>query len=70
MLAEGGQLAVQMPANFDHPSHFVAEEVANEFAEALHGYRPQVPALAVRYPERLFERLPENVPFSTPSSES
>ena len=46
MLTAGGQLAVQMPANFDHPSHVVAAEVAREFAEALHGYQRQVPVLA------------------------
>jgi trans-aconitate 2-methyltransferase len=30
LVAEGGQLAIQMPANFDHPSHLVAKEVARE----------------------------------------
>lgn len=30
-LREGGQLAVQVPANFDHPSHTVAAEVGAEF---------------------------------------
>ena len=30
ILADGGQLAVQMPANFDEPSHTVAREVAAE----------------------------------------
>ena len=36
-VAPGGQLAIQVPANFDHPSHTVAEEVAGEepFAAAL-----------------------------------
>ena len=40
-LAAGGQLAVQMPANFDHPSHTVAAEVAGEepFRSALGGWR-------------------------------
>lgn len=46
MLAEGGQLAVQMPANFDHPSHAVAREIAKEFAEPLAGYERQIPVLA------------------------
>ncbi len=38
-LTEGGQLAVQMPANFDHPSHLVAAEIAAEvpFRDALAG---------------------------------
>ena len=29
-LAPGGQVAVQVPANDDHPSHLVAERVAAE----------------------------------------
>ena len=39
-LAAGGQLAVQVPANEDHPSHVVAREVAAEspFREALGGH--------------------------------
>jgi trans-aconitate 2-methyltransferase len=38
-VSPGGQLAVQMPANFDHPSHTVALEVAAEapFSEHLAG---------------------------------
>jgi trans-aconitate 2-methyltransferase len=41
-LTEGGQLAVQVPANFDHPSHVVANEVAATppFREALAGWQP------------------------------
>ena len=48
MLAPGGELAVQMPANFDHPSHTVAAEVAREapFAEALDGYVRECPVLS------------------------
>jgi trans-aconitate 2-methyltransferase len=51
MLAPGGQLAVQMPANHDHASHRVAERVAAEepFAGALDGYVRSSPVLA---PER------------------
>jgi trans-aconitate 2-methyltransferase len=30
-LAAGGQLAVQMPANHDHPSHIVSRELAEEW---------------------------------------
>ncbi len=39
-LAPGGQLAVQMPTNYDHPSHTVAADVAAEepFRSALGGY--------------------------------
>jgi len=38
-LREGGQIAVQVPANYDHPSHVVAAEVAGEspFREAAGG---------------------------------
>jgi trans-aconitate 2-methyltransferase len=38
-LRAGGQLAVQVPANYDHPSHVVAAEVAAEppFRDALGG---------------------------------
>lgn len=37
MLSRGGQLAIQMPANFDHASHLTAVEVASEppFRDAL-----------------------------------
>jgi trans-aconitate 2-methyltransferase len=39
-LANGGQLAVQMPMNYDHPSHTIAAEVAGEapFRDALGGF--------------------------------
>jgi trans-aconitate 2-methyltransferase len=47
-LADGGQLAVQMPANFDHPSHAIAAEVAREdpFRAALGGYERELSVLA------------------------
>jgi trans-aconitate 2-methyltransferase len=47
LLAPGGQLAVQMPANHDHPSHRLAREIAAEapFAEALGGYQRSKPVL-------------------------
>jgi trans-aconitate 2-methyltransferase len=40
MLTPGGELAVQVPANFDHVSHTLAADIAHEepFAEAMHGY--------------------------------
>ncbi|HXE90419.1 MAG TPA: methyltransferase domain-containing protein [Terriglobales bacterium] len=37
-LAPGGQLAVQMPDMYRHPSHLVAAEVAQEFQRELGGY--------------------------------
>lgn len=47
-LEKGGQLAVQMPANHDAPSHAIAAEVAAEepFASALAGGPRKVPVLA------------------------
>src|ERR1700719_3490268 len=40
MLTPRGELAVQVPANFDHVSHTLASDIAREapFAEAMHGY--------------------------------
>jgi trans-aconitate 2-methyltransferase len=56
MLAPGGELAVQMPANYDHPSHTIAAEVALEepFASATGGYARVSPVLA---PEAYAELL-------------
>jgi trans-aconitate 2-methyltransferase len=34
-LKPGGQLAIQVPANFDHPSHRIAEEVAKDLFPAM-----------------------------------
>ena len=40
MLAPGGELAVQVPANFDHVSHTLAADIAREepFSGAMQGY--------------------------------
>ena len=58
-LRRGGQLAVQVPANTDHPSHFLADEVAREaeFAGFL-GDDPSIPS-PVRRPEEYAEILYE-----------
>jgi trans-aconitate 2-methyltransferase len=47
LLAPGGQLAIQVPANHDHPSQTVAAQVAGEapFREALGGYVRRSPVL-------------------------
>jgi trans-aconitate 2-methyltransferase len=47
-LAPGGQLAVQMPANADHPSHRIAREVAasEPFRVAFGGTPPPDPVAA------------------------
>ena len=58
-LAPGGQLAVQVPANHDHPSHLVAERVAGEepFREALGGYVRRTPVLRPELYAELLHRL-------------
>lgn len=58
-LAPGGQLAVQVPANFDHPSHRVAAEVAAEepFAIELGGYQRGRPILEPEEYAVLLHRL-------------
>jgi trans-aconitate 2-methyltransferase len=60
-LRAGGQLAVQVPANADHPSHYLAAEVANEspFREAMGGAPPPDVVLGVLKPERYAEALDE-----------
>jgi trans-aconitate 2-methyltransferase len=47
LVASGGQLAVQMPANADHPTHPMAAAVAGEepFRTALGGYVREWPLL-------------------------
>jgi trans-aconitate 2-methyltransferase len=58
-LAPGGQLAVHLPANQDHPTHVTAREIAAEppFAEALGGYVHPTHLLPVEAYARLFHRL-------------
>lgn len=58
-LGEGGQLAVQMPSNHDHPSHTVAHEVAREprHARALGGYVRGYPLREVEWYAELFARM-------------
>jgi trans-aconitate 2-methyltransferase len=59
-LRPGGQLAIQMPANQDHPSHAVAAEMASEppFRDALGGApAPQPGVLAPEVYAVLLDRL-------------
>jgi trans-aconitate 2-methyltransferase len=62
-LAEGGQIAVQMPAQHDQPSHLSAEEIAAEepFRSALDGrplgYGAGRPLLATEEYADLLDRL-------------
>lgn len=59
LVRPGGQLAVQMPANHDHPSHTVAVEIAreSEFASALGGHGRASPVLAPEAYSALLHRL-------------
>lgn len=59
LLAPGGRLAVQMPANHHHPSHVVAAEVASEepFRAALGGWVRLSPVLAIDDYARLLDGL-------------
>jgi trans-aconitate 2-methyltransferase len=59
LLNPGGQLAVQMPANHDHPSHVVAAEVAGDepFRTALDGYRRESPVRSPEWYAELLDRL-------------
>lgn len=57
-LAEGGQLAIQMPSNDDHISHVTARDVADEepFRTELGGYQRSWPVLPPdRYAEMLWD---------------
>jgi trans-aconitate 2-methyltransferase len=58
-IPSGGQLAVQVPANTDHPSHRVGMEVADEspFAEALAHDPPPDSGTRVLAPEAYAELL-------------
>lgn len=57
----GGQLAVQVPANPDHPSHRLIDEVAAEapFVDAGDGPPPTDPVHSVLAPQRYAEVLHE-----------
>lgn len=60
MVTAGGQLAVQMPSNFDHPTHTLLDQIADEapFREALAGitrWSRSRPVLGIeRYAEILY----------------
>jgi trans-aconitate 2-methyltransferase len=58
-LDAGGQLAVQVPANHDHPSHALAHAVAREapFRDALNGYTRSKPVLEPEEYALLLHRL-------------
>ncbi len=59
LVAPGGQLAIQAPANDHHASHLAAREVAREpaFAAALGGFERESPLLSPEAYARLLFRL-------------
>lgn len=59
LVAPGGQIAFQVPANFDHPSHTVAAEVAREepFRNAFAGHPRTSPVLAPETYAAILDRL-------------
>jgi trans-aconitate 2-methyltransferase len=61
LLEPGGQLAVQMPCNWQHPSHVLAAELASEepYATALEGYTTQQTEANVLTPSAYAELLYE-----------
>ncbi|MGD9764333.1 MAG: methyltransferase domain-containing protein [Candidatus Binatia bacterium] len=58
-LGPGGQLAIQIPVNFDHPSHAVAAAVAREepFRTALNDYAIDCPHMPPEWYAALLDRL-------------
>lgn len=59
LVAEGGQLAVQLPSNHSHPTHTIIIEIASEepFSSALGGWMRQPPVLSIgEYAELLYEQ--------------
>jgi trans-aconitate 2-methyltransferase len=58
-LRPGGQLAVQVPANVDHPSHYLSAQLAasDEFVELFDGAPPRDPVLSVLEPASYAELL-------------
>jgi trans-aconitate 2-methyltransferase len=59
LLADGGQIAIQVPANEDHVAHVMAREVAAEtpFREALDGYSHAFSNLTPEGYAQLLDRL-------------
>ncbi|HCU99881.1 MAG: trans-aconitate methyltransferase [Dehalococcoidia bacterium] len=59
MLGDGGQLAVQMPANHNHPSHTIAHTLARtpKYAEPLGGYVRENPVQEVEWYTKLLAQI-------------
>lgn len=59
LLCPGGQLALQMPANDDHPAYIAADEIAaiQPFASALDGFLRRSPVLPPEQYSSLLQQL-------------
>lgn len=57
-LRSGGQVAIQVPCNFDHPSHKLARQVAHQLFP--HVYQSDQPSLSVLPVEKYAEILYQN----------
>lgn len=58
LVRAGGQIAVQLPSNHDHPAHLLIRETAEEetFRSALGGWNRESPVLTIEaYAELLFQ---------------
>jgi trans-aconitate 2-methyltransferase len=64
LLRPGGQLVVQIPSNFSHPTHRLIVELASEepFAQALGGWNRIIPVLSIEeYAELLYAQGGEEI---------
>ncbi|HLV99274.1 MAG TPA: methyltransferase domain-containing protein [Ktedonobacterales bacterium] len=58
LLRPGGQLVMQVPSNYSHPTHALIVDIASEapFAEALRGWQRVMPVLSIEeYAELLYD---------------
>ncbi len=64
LLRPGGQLVVQIPSNFGHPTHTLILETASEepFIQALNGWHRPMTVLSIEaYAELLYEQGAEDI---------
>ncbi len=64
LLRPGGQLVVQIPSNYDHPTHRLIVELASTepFVQALGGWNRIIPVLSIdRYAELLYAQGGEEI---------
>ncbi len=64
LLRPGGQLVVQVPSNYSHPTHTLIVEVASQepFAQALNGWNRVIPVLSIEeYAELLYMQGGEDI---------